>query len=184
MHNDAYDINRRYRSRIILRNEAGQEAIGENLVTYQGGDVLAGLVAGRSTYKISHMYFEYENTAGAPTAGVAARTDTAVSRQAVSAPKDLIRAPLIAVPTLTAADGNHVANRATFYALTTATTGLISSLPFTAGANSKIYAACLVAAPGGNTTAQDLVYARYILSVVLPVTGTGQCSGTWIADFN
>lgn len=173
-----------YRGHVRITNSDGVTVTGWNDVTYQGGDVLAALAAGQSDYRISHMYFEYENTAGAPTAGTVSRTDTAASRQAVSAPKDLIRAPLIAVPILAAADVNHTANRATFHALTVATTGLINTLPFSAGSNSKIYAACLVAAPGGTDYLQDLVYARFILTTVLPVSGSGQCSGTWACDWN
>lgn len=180
----ALDLPDIYRGFIRCSNDAGLVVVSHNDVVYQGGDILAKLAAGNSNYKISHMYFEYQNTAGSVTAGTVSRADTAASRQGVSSPYDLIRAPLVAVPNLTAADGNHAFNQATFYALTTATTGLLHGLSFSAGANSKIYAMCLVAAPGGSDQLQDLLYARAILSSPLPVSGSGQVSGAWTAFWN
>ncbi len=178
------DLSQMYHGKVRCWNDAGVEVFGHNDVVYQGGDVLAHLAAGDSQYRISHMYFEYENTAGSVTAGSVSRADTAASRQGVSAPYDLIRAPLVAVPLLAAADGNHLANQATFYALTTASVGAISGLPFTAGANSKVYAMCLVAAPGGSDRLQDQLYARWILSSAVPVSGSGLISGSWITVWN
>jgi hypothetical protein len=177
------DLSEIYRGHVRIWNEAGLVVTGHNDVVYSGGDILAHLAAGDSQYRISHFYFEYENTAGAPVAGTVSRSDTAASRQGVSAPYDLIRAPLVATPILTPSDVNHLSNQATFYALTTASVGAVNGLPFTSGADSKIYAMCMVAAPGGSDRLQDRLYARWILSTVVPVAGSGLVSGAWLAEW-
>ncbi len=171
----------RYHGRVQVRcGDAVAE--GHNDVTYQGGDILAALMAGHPEYKISHAYLEFANTEELDS-GSFSRSDTAASRQAVSEPYDLLRAPLIAVPLIEAADEDHDGNRATYLALSNSASGLIHDLDFTAEAGSQIYAACLVAAPGGSDHLQDLVYARYILDSVIPVTGLGQVTIAWMTDF-
>ncbi len=171
----------RYSGRVVVRcGDAISE--GHNDVTFQGADVLAALMAGHSEYKISHAYLEFANIVD-PDSGTMSRSDTAASRQAVSDPYDLIRAPLIAVPLVASTDGDHDGNRVTYHALSNAAEGLINELEFSADADSNIYAACLVAAPGGSDHLQDLVYARYILSSPIPVSGLGSVSLAWITDF-
>ncbi len=170
--------------RVIVSNERGDRSEGKNLVVYTGGDIIAALLSGKANYKISHFYFEYENVDGSVTAAAVARGDTVSSRQAVSDPYDLLRAPLVAVPLITASDENHEGNQATFHAVTSGTTGLINELTFSAGAFSQVYAVCLVAAPVSEDSGQDVLYARYLLETPVPVTGTGLVSGSWatIAD--
>jgi len=167
-----------------VRLQSGIYAVaGWNLVTYQGGDILAALLSGDQRFKISHMYFEFENVDGVPGAAAAARTDTGASVRSLATPRDLVRAPLVATPLKSAADANHAGNRVTFHALTTASVGLINGLPFGAASFSKVYAACLVAAVGGADHTQDLVYARWIPPAPLPVV-QGQVSGTWTTAAN
>jgi hypothetical protein len=181
---DTFEIPERLTGRVLVRNDAGAEADGHNDVVYTGGDVIAQLLAGKSNYRISHVYFEYENTAGTPSAGAVARTDRAADIHGYTAPRDIIRAALIAEPLIEAADGDHDGNQVTFHALTTSSTGLLNSLPFSAGSDSKIFAVCLVAAPAGSNHLQDVLYARFVLSTAVPVTGGGQASCTWITKAN
>ncbi len=155
------------------------EVRGKNLVVYNGGDIIAALLAGKPNYKISAFYFEYENTAGTPSAAAVDRSDTAADRQAVTTPKDLLRAQLVAAPLIESADDNHLGNQVTFHAVTSATTGL-NGLPFSAGADSKVYAVCLVATPTPGTPADDLLYARFLLDTALPVSGSGSVAGSWV----
>ena len=171
-------------ARGFVRLQSGLLVVeGKNLVTYQGGDILASLLAGDMRYRISHIYFEFENTPGIPGAAAANRTDTGASVRSLTAPRDIVRAPLVAAPLLSTGDSNHAANRATFHALTTATVGLINGLPFGAASNSKVYAVGLVAAVGGQDHTQDLLYARWIPANALPVV-SGQVSGTWTTEAN
>jgi hypothetical protein len=166
-----------FKNRLVVSN--GVDTVeGYNLVTYTGGDIVAQLLAGNSAYKISHIAFEYENNAGAVTEGAAARSDTVATKlTALTGIRDYLKAPLSAVPSLSAGDGNHLSNVATFIATSTATSG-IHSVAFGPGSNSKIYAVSLLASPTGVNTA-DVMFARYILGAVLPAVGAGQVSATW-----
>lgn len=177
-----FDLSKRYAGRVLIANSRGEVSEGHNDVTYQGAQVLAELLAGKPTFKISNFYFEFQNS-GYSTSAVA-RTDTAASRQAAcTGASDLIRAELVAAPLVDTSASPYSNNRDTFFALTTASVGLIQGLPFSAGAGSKIVSACLVAAPGGTDYQQDLVYARYVLTTPVAVAGSGQVSGTWTTLF-
>lgn len=151
-----------------------------NIVVFHGGDILMQLLAGNTQYKISHIYFVYENNAGTPVPLTTARTDTAANLRSVANPRDVIRAPLYAPPTLSSGDANHVSNRATFLAIASGTTG-INGRAFGPGSNSKIINLGLVAAPTG-AAAGDVLYAHFALPTPLPVIGSGQVSATWMQE--
>ncbi len=165
----------------VTTESGGFTVCGSNLVVNQGHDIVAALLAGKSNYRISHMYFEYENTVGTPVEGAAAVTDTAADIQAAVSPRDIIRAPLVATPVLAPGNVAHQGNYATFHAATNASVGLINALPFSAAANSKVYAQCLIVAPGGSAYLQDLIYARFILPAPLTVGGNGVVAASWVA---
>lgn len=159
---------------------AGLTYEARNLVLYSGADILARLLAGE-TGKISHVYIEYENTAGAVSPVPAGRGVTAVDLQSMTPPRDFLRAPLAATPLKYSTDvGSYAGNGVTFHAVTTATQGALHGAltPFSAGSNSVVMAVSLVAATRG-VIAGDLLYARHVLSTPLPVTGLGQVSVTW-----
>ena len=169
------------RGYVRVTNEAGDTVEAHNLVTYNGGDIIAQLLAGNDEYRISHMYFAFENTAGSPAPAAAARTDTAATNyHALSSPEDFLRAPVINPPTLAAADANHLYNQATFVAVATDTVG-VNGVAFGAASNSKVYAVGLVAAPTGIYTG-DLLYANFILPTALAAAGSGQVSATWATE--
>lgn len=162
-------------------NEDGLVIEGNNLVVYTGGDIIAQLLAGNSEYRISHMYFGYENTAGVPAPAAAARTDTAASAyHSLAAPEDFLRGPILEPPQLSAGDVNHSSNVATFNAIGVGPTGVLG-LAFGPGSNSKVYDIGLVAAPTGVYTG-DVLYARYVLPSALPAVGGGQVSATWATE--
>ena len=151
------------------------------LVTYGGGDIIAQLLAGNSQYKITHMGFEYQNTAGTPAPSPALRTDSVSTiLTPLTGSFDYLRGALSSTPYFTAGDANHLYNQAHFTALSVATTG-VHGVAFSAGSNSKIYAVSLLAAPTGVATG-DIMYARFILATALPAVGSGQVSGAWIAE--
>lgn len=182
MRTPSFDLSKRYAGRVLIANALGEVSEGHNDVTYEGAQVLAQLLAGKSNYKISNFYFEFQNS-GYSTPPVA-RTDTAASRQAAATGvADLIRAELVAAPLVDTSGSPYSNNRDTFFALTTATVGLMHGLAFSAGAGSKIVSACLIAAPGGTDYQQDLLYARYVLATPVAVAGSGQVSGQWTTLF-
>lgn len=167
--------------RVRVWNEAGDVVESHNLVTYSGGDIIAQLLAGNGQYRISHMYFAFENTAGVPSPTPAVtRADTAGYFHNLIAPQDFMRATVLNPVTLTAADGNHQFNRATFSAIATGITG-VNGVSFGALNDSKVFSIGLIAAPTVDYL-DDLLYARFLLPVALPVVGTGQVSATWATE--
>jgi hypothetical protein len=161
-------------------NEAGMVVESHNLVVYHGGDIIAQLLAGNPEYRISHMYFAYENTVGVPAPPAEARTDTVAYFDGLVAPEDYIRTPILEPPQLVAGDVDHNFNRVTFVAVASAIAGE-HGVPFGAASNSQVSNIGLVAAPTGIVTG-DILYARYVLPVALPAVGSGQISATWATE--
>jgi len=161
-------------------NEVGDSVEMRNLVVYTGGDIIAQLLAGHPEYRISHMYFGFENTAGSPTFAAPNRGDTVTFFSGLSSPQDYIRATILQPVQLDAADGNHNSNRATFSAVASAATGE-GGVSFGPGSNSKVGTVGLVAAPTG-AVAGDVLYARVNLSPEIPAAGSGQISATWATE--
>jgi hypothetical protein len=170
------------KGRVRVWNDEGFESLGKNLVVYTGGDVLMGLAAGKPNYRIAGFYFEYINTSGSISEPAVVRTDTAATRQAMASPHDLLRAQLAAAPLISALSGLYNGNQATYFSVSSATTGALHSLPFTAVANSHVYAVCLVATPVPGDLTQDILYSRYLLGTPVPVTGSGQVSASWMIE--
>lgn len=163
---------------VRVQNELGEVVESNNLVVYHGGDIITQLLANNSAYKISHMYFAYENTVGTPSPVTPVRTDTAASAfHSLSSPRDFIRA-VVAPPSITASDGNHAGNQATFMSIANTSTGVLG-LPFGAANSSKVYALGIVAAPTG-AYAGDKLYAYYSLPTALAAVGSGQISASWM----
>jgi hypothetical protein len=168
------------RGYVEVRNERGDVVRAKNLVVYTGGDIIAKLLGGSPEYRISHIYFAYENTAGAPVPPVPARTDTAAIFHSLAAPFDYLRAPVLVPPAFSASDVNHNYNQAAFTAIASAVSGM-HGVPFGAINNSKVYALGLVAAPTG-AAAGDILYAHFALPAALPAAGSGQISATWMTE--
>lgn len=167
------------RGHVKVWNEAGESFETHNLVVFGAGDIIAALLSGNQAYKLAYMYFVYENTAGAISGFTPARTDTVSLFHSMAAPRDFIRAPVLS-PTFAASDVNHVANRATFMAVTNASTGVLTR-PFGAANDSKIFSLGLVAAPTGSYTG-DVLYAHFALSTPIAAVGSGQISASWTVE--
>lgn len=156
--------------------------VGTNLVTYQGADIVAALLAGKDEYRIARMWFEYDN--GGPASPSPARADTAASVIAEAvATRDIVRAPLVAAPLLEPSASDYAANRGTYHAVTpTGADGEVNTLGFDSGSGSQVIALCLVASPLGTTINDDLVYARFALSSPVAVGTSGQMAATWLTE--
>ena len=179
---DIIDLKKFLRGFVRVTNEAGLSVEAHNLVVYTGGDILAQLLAGNPQFRISHIYFGFENTAGVPTFAAPARSDTADFFAALSAPQDYLRAAVLAPVLLEAADGNHNYNRATFTAIAASAVG-VNGVSFGAGFNSQVATLGLVAAPTG-VVGGDVLYARVNLATPLPAAGSGQVTATWATEAN
>ena len=124
---------------------------GKNLITYQGADIVARLLAGRPEYRIARMWFEYDNAGGS--LGLSpGRGDTAASVAALAVgDRDIVRADLVAEPALSSSDpAKYQVNRGTYHAITAAgAVGEKQGLGFGSGSGSEVLAMCLVASPAG-----------------------------------
>ena len=160
---------------------------GRNLRTISSNQVLARILAGQREYRIGGIYFEYENTAGAPAAPAFDKTTTVEDFHNLVAPKDYVRAPLTAQPVLQTGDslatGDAVEdNRAVFFAQAIADEGE-NGVGFTAGDDSKIVSVGLVAMPVADDPTQDLLYARFALSTPFAKVAGQNPGVTWTTEF-
>lgn len=153
---------------------------------YTAGDIIAALLSGDQTYRLSHMYVVFENTAGAGTPLVPARADVAGTGGtflSLAGNYDFIRIPVLPTAVISAVDGNHNGNRATFTGVGTAAVGEAQGLTFSAAANSKVVNIAIVAAPTG-AVAGDVLYSHSDLATPLPVAGSGQAGATYAVEID
>lgn len=177
---DKLSLKQFLRGYVTVWNTDGGIVRARNLVVYTGGDIIAALLAGKGEYQISHMYFGFENTAGSPSFAAPARGDTTTFFSSLSSPQDYLRAPILLPTQIDAADANHDGNRATFVAVSNATSGE-NGLDFGAAHDSQVATLGLVAAPTGSV-AGDVLYARVNLPTPLPAAGSGQVSASWATE--
>lgn len=134
-----------------------------NIIPYQGADVLARALAGDADYVAGGMLFEYENTAGSPTVPSPQRDEGIayyLDDLSLSATKDYIRIPLVIPAGFSSSDSTkYNGNQATFFAITSGTTG-IHGRAFSQAANSKVYGVALVATPTPTQYTSDLLFSR------------------------
>ena len=172
-------IPRQLRGRIWVENEDGFRVEATNLVVYTGGDIIAQLLAGNGQYRISHMYFGFENDP-APTFAPPDRGDTVEFFSTLVSPQDYLRAAIMQPTQIEAADPNHEGNRVIFNAVASGTVG-VNGLDFGAAFASHVGTLGLGAAPTG-AVAGDVLYARVNLPTPLPAAGSGQVSATWATE--
>jgi len=169
------------RGHVRVTNADGLFYESSNLVVYGGADILSRLLAGHTSYVISHMLFAFQNTAGTADTVTPVRTDTVASAfTALSGTKDYIRASVLSPAQLSASGGSYVANRATFVSIANATTG-VHGVNFSAASNSKVNAIGIVASPTG-AAAGDVLYAYFGLSTAIPAVGSNQVTATWTLE--
>lgn len=169
------------KGRVRIWNEVGDVYESSNLVVYGGADVIARLLAGYDAYKISHICFAFQNTAGSPPVVTPARTDTAASAfHGLVAPSDFLRVPVLSPAQIASGGINYAGNQATFIAIANATVG-VNGVPFGSANNSKVFALGIVAAPTG-AYAGDVLYAYFGLTTPIAAAGTGQVSATWTLE--
>ena len=134
-----------------------------NVIPYQGADVMAKLLSGDLTWAIGAMFFEFENTAGAPTVPSAARGENIsyyLSDLALEADKDYMRVPLVIPPGIAASDSaKYDGNQVTFFAITSGAQG-VHSKTFDHTVNSKVYGVALAATPDPEQSTQDRLFSR------------------------
>lgn len=143
---------------------------------YYWGHIVSRLLRGERDYRLGAMYFEFENVADpedpvtVPTygreEGLEYYTDLSLS-----AVRDFVRAPLSISPMLGIVSGYEdyfesgvSGNQLTVFCQTQGTTGFHGKA-FSAGSNSKVFGAALVATPDFGDQSQDIVFARLYFEV-------------------
>jgi len=156
----------------------------KNIIPYQGADVLARLLAGDDSYVPGAMFFEFENTAGAPVVPTPAR-DEGIDYylSGLGANQDYIRAPLIVTPAISASGSDYDGNQVTFFAITSGTTG-VHGETFDHTVNSKVYGVALAATPEPSTYTSDRLFSRsYSGFSPVPKEDGYQIGGQYIIRF-
>lgn len=134
----------------------------KNIIPYQGADVMARVLAGDITWAPGAVYFEYENTAGVVTVPTPTRDediDYYLSTLALEAAKDYIRIPLVVPAAFTASGADYEGNQATFWAVTSGTTG-VHGKTFDKSVDSKVYGVALAATPTPGQYTLDKLFSR------------------------
>ena len=153
--------------------------------------------ADRPDYHISAMYIEYENVANPATEISVPSFDRQLDINyyndlATSGTKNYLRMPLSIEPALSVSTGyedylpvNQSGNQLTFFAQTASTQAVYGDELRAFGATSKVYAACLVAAPVFGDRTKDVIFARTQFSGANQVTKepSSQIGITWDIAF-
>jgi hypothetical protein len=108
------------------------------------------------------MYFEFENTAGSPTIPSPTRDEGIeyyLDDLSLEATKDYVRIPLIVPAAFTASGSDYEGNQATFWAVTSGSTG-VHGKTFDQSVNSKVYGVALAATPTPAQYTQDKLFSR------------------------
>lgn len=146
-----------------LRNQPRRLMAMPNTVLFGGADIMARVVSGDEEFKISAMYFEFENLASPGDAIVAPAFDRSgglTYYQSLASPKDYLRVPIdIGVSILSSDVTKYQGNQTTFFALTGGTEGVLGR-PFNAASNSTVYGVALAATPVLADPTQDIVFSR------------------------
>lgn len=156
-----------------------------NLVVYQWADIVAKLLAnGDSRYRIAGMYLEFANVASpgdtvSPPSYARTRTIDYYNSLATNPDVDYLRVPLIATQ-LSASDGNFANNLLSFFAKSSGLTG-VHGKSFSAGSNSVVYGASLVAYVAATDATQDLLFSSIYLDPAdqQPKLATSQVGIEW-----
>lgn len=173
-----------------------------NQVQYAWGYIAAKQLgyrrqADRPDYHISAMYIEYENQANPATviSTPAFNRDVSVSYYdalASSTTHNYLRVPLSVEPALSVSTGyeanlpvNQSGNQLTFFAQTATASAVYTGASRAFDATSKVFAACLVAAPVFSDRSKDVIFARTQFSGANQVTKepSSQIGITWDISF-
>lgn len=172
------DVIQRPQGRARLLRPAGDQvrlwvpasAWKRNLVLYDWGTIAAKLLLGDADFKLGALYVEFANVAspGDPV------DDPSYDRSGAAAyyagldsdpTKDYLRVPIYATG-LESSDEDLFpqGNVLRIYARTSGTVG-VHGKPFSAGDNSTVFGAALVATPDFADSEQDLVFSRWYAEV-------------------
>ncbi len=152
-----------------------------HLIMYDAATVFAQLLRGAPDgldYRISRMYVEFENNAGAavtpPTLSDRAEGISYYAGLSVHATRDYLRATVSHTTLDSAGEDYPSGNILTVDAHVSAGTG-VHGKPFAAAQQSRVYGGALVATPDPDDPSQDLIVSRFYyassgLQLILPAS--------------
>lgn len=167
-----------------------------NKILYQGADIMAALLGGDLNHRISHMYMEFENTAGAPALPTINRDNGRSYFAAIDGTgnRDWVRVPIIMNPSLSIVPNDSVdySGNTVMFVATTASVdpaqGKADASNYFADAGpdgpSKIFSLGLVAATDQNNEGNDKVFSRVNLSTAMPLQPSSHIVFFWSIKFN
>lgn len=157
---------------------------GRNLVTYQGADMLAKVLAGQVGFSVSGMYVEFQNASYSTI--TPARSDTVASLFNASsyytgdAGADILRIDLASSPAF-AGTPPYTSNRVTFWGVTTLSgIGTLKAVAFSSGSNSKVRGAALIAK--ATQQSSDLVMSRVSIDPAVTLQSDRRIGIEWILE--
>ena len=137
-----------------------------NLITYEGADILARLLAGDEAYKPARIYFEFDNDESPATPTEPTDRSSAASGSAYYASAPFVRSPFAAPPTISTSDeDDYAGNQATFSAVSS--NGDVINGDFGSEHDSHVLFVALAAAPTGSAE-DDLVFSRAAVTTPIP----------------
>jgi len=175
----------------------------KNLVLYRAADLMAQAITGNDEYKISSVYFEYDNSnTNVPSF---TREDGESYYNALpdspTGSRDFLRIPIAASPSFSVESGStgtsssssssggggsapsyYLNNIVTFYAVTSGEVG-IKGHSYSDGI-SNVLGAALVATPVQSDQAQDKVFSRTYFSSSFQKEPNHQIAVQWALQFN
>jgi hypothetical protein len=157
----------------------------KNLILYGAADIVAGLLNGDNTLRLSHMYFQYQNTSGDVTITPSldrssGRADFSPTALTGAGPdyEDWLRVPSVTQGRIfqsPTGSANYAGNNLYLTATSAAAPAQVGNSPahnyFAAsGGNgpSKIFSVALVSAPNPNDSSTDKIFSR--LNLITPLT--------------
>ena len=153
----------------------------DNLVVYGAADILAQVLTGNMAYKLSTMYFEFDNLVFTPPP--AHLTDRTANRAYYDFPpgtRDYLRLPLSGAPALTASTLDYTGNRLTYFGMTAGSgqLGEAGQANYTNGV-SNVIGVGLLASPTPLVPANDVLFSRVYLAVPIQKEANKQVAISW-----
>lgn len=153
----------------------------DNLVVYSGADILAKTLAGDISYKLSTMYFEFDNLVFTPPPSHL--TDRTAERSYYDFPagtRDFLRYPLSGAPVMAASTVDYDGNKLTYFGMTSGSgqLGGAGRANYTNGV-SNVIGVGLMASPTPLVQANDVLFSRVYLAVPIQKETSKQVAIMW-----
>lgn len=165
----------------------------KNLILYEAADIMSMLVKGRSEYRVSHMYFQYQNTVGTPVQPSLTKDLGRSDFDSITGAdkRDWLRVPIITEPLIDSSDeAVYENNQVTFTASSASSASLTGESPAgnvfsdtTPDGPSKIYSLALVSTPTISDNTKDRIFSRVNPASILTVQAGHHVTVFWRLRF-